>query len=65
LFVIRALRVTHLPDRASKGAMSEKLGTIEKLNKVQPEVNVLAASTIVGTFAVGLPMAAAIIWVCS
>ena len=39
----------------------------KKLDKVQPKVNVLAAfaSTIVGAFAVGLPMAAAIIWVCS
>jgi hypothetical protein len=39
----------------------------EKLDKVQPEVSVLAAfvSTIVGAFAVGLPMAIAIVWVCS
>ncbi len=39
----------------------------KKLDKVQPEANVLAAfaSTIAGAFAVGLPMAAAIIWVCS
>ena len=38
-----------------------------KLDKMQPELNVLAAfaSTIVVAFAVGLPMAAAIIWVCS
>jgi len=39
----------------------------EKLDKMRPWVNVLAAfaSTIVGALAVGLPMAAAIIWVCS
>ena len=39
----------------------------EKLDKVQPEVNLLSAftSTIVCALAVGLPMAAAIIWVCS
>ena len=39
----------------------------EKLDKVQPGVNVLAAfaSTMVGAFAVDLPMAAAIVWVCS
>jgi hypothetical protein len=39
----------------------------KNLDKVQPEVNMLAAlaSTIVGAFAVGLPMAVAIIWVCS
>jgi hypothetical protein len=39
----------------------------EKLDKVRPEVNVLAAfaSTIVGAFAVSLPMAVAIVWVCS
>ena len=38
----------------------------KKLDKLQLEANVLAAfaSTIVGAFAVGLPMAAAIIWVC-
>ena len=39
----------------------------EKLDKVRPEIFVLAAfaSTIAGAFAIGLPMAAAIIWVCS
>ena len=39
----------------------------EKLDKVQPVANVLAAfaSTIVGGFAVGLSMAVAIIYVCS
>ena len=39
----------------------------KKLDKVQPEVNILAAlvSTIVSAFAVGLPMAVAIIWFCS
>ena len=41
----------------------------EKHDKVQPEAeaNVLAAfaSTIVGAFALGLPMAAAIVWFCS
>jgi len=39
----------------------------EKLDKVQPQLMVLAAfaSTIAGAFAVGLPMAATIIWVCS
>ena len=39
----------------------------EKLDRVQPEVNELAAfaSTFVGAFAVGLPMAVAIVWVCS
>ena len=39
----------------------------EKLDKVQPVASVLAAfaSTIAGAFAVGLPIAAAIIWVCS
>jgi hypothetical protein len=37
-----------------------------KLAKVQPEANVLAAfaATIAGAFAVGLPLTAAIIWVC-
>jgi hypothetical protein len=47
--------------------MSEKLDTTEKLDRMQPKVNVLAAfaSTIVGAFAVGLPMAVAIVWVCS
>jgi hypothetical protein len=39
----------------------------KKLDNVQPEVNMLAAlaSTMVGAFSVGLPMAVAIIWVCS
>ena len=43
--------------------MSTKLDKVQR----QPEANMLAAvaSTIVGAFAVGLPMAAAIIWVCS
>jgi len=38
----------------------------DELDKVQPE-NVLAAVSlaIVGAFAIGLPMAVAIIWVCS
>jgi hypothetical protein len=37
------------------------------IDKVQPEVNLLAAFSlaIVGAFAVGLPVAVAIIWVCS
>ena len=50
----------HLPS-GGVGAM------YEKLDKVQPEVNMLAglASTIVSAFAVGLPMAVAIIWFCS
>ncbi len=36
-------------------------------DKVRPEVNLLSAFTltIAGTFAVALPMALAIIWVCS
>ena len=39
----------------------------EKLDKEQPDANMLAAfaSTIVGAFALGLPMAVAIIWFCS
>jgi hypothetical protein len=39
----------------------------EELDKVQPDLNMLAAfaSAIVGAFAIGLPMALAIIWVCS
>ena len=37
------------------------------LDNVRPEVNLLSAFTlmIVGAFAAGLPMALAIIWVCS
>jgi hypothetical protein len=40
---------------------------MSELDKVQPEVNLLAAFSlaIVGAFAVGLPVAVAIIWVCS
>jgi hypothetical protein len=50
----------YLPVRWSR-AMSEKL------DKEKPVANMLAAfaSTIAGAFAVGLPMAVAIIWVCS
>ncbi len=38
-----------------------------EFEKVQPEVNLLVAfaSSIVGAFAVGLPMTVAIIWLCS
>jgi hypothetical protein len=40
---------------------------MSELDKVQPEEDLLFAitSTIAVAFAVGLPMAAAIIWVCS
>ncbi|MGB8608805.1 MAG: hypothetical protein WCD60_22835 [Pseudolabrys sp.] len=40
---------------------------MSELDKAQPEVNSLAAFAwaIVGAFALGLPMAVAIIWVCS
>jgi hypothetical protein len=40
---------------------------MSELDKVQPEVSLLAAFAwaIVGAFAVGLPLAVAIIWVCS
>jgi len=39
----------------------------EELYKVQPDPNMLAAfaSAIVGALAIGLPMAIAIVWVCS
>jgi hypothetical protein len=38
-----------------------------ELDKVQPEENLLFAfaSTIAATFAIALPMAVAIIWICS
>ena len=40
---------------------------MSELDKVKPEANLLAAftSTIAVALAVGLPMAVAIIWVCS
>jgi hypothetical protein len=40
---------------------------MSELDKAQPEVNLLSAftSTIVCALALGLPMAVAIIWVCS
>ena len=42
-------------------------GTMPELDKVQPEVSLLSAfsSTIAVALALGLPMALAIIWVCS
>jgi hypothetical protein len=55
------------PDDGFFGSPISGVGHMPELDKVQPEEDFLVAfaSTIVAALAVGLPMAAAIIWVCS
>jgi hypothetical protein len=65
------VREKPLPLRPGDDFYISRSGGVEamsnKLDKMQPELNMLAAfaSTMVVALAVGLPMAVVIIWVCS
>jgi hypothetical protein len=55
----RIVPVTALPPRVGENSMS--------VDRLRPELNLLTEFTlaIAGAFVIGLPMALAIIWVCS